>query len=829
MNEYDFDSEESIDLSPEEQEVAAAMGLGVSTKRLSKKAYAGFKKKAEDIVAQSSVPSKTAREAAKGIVKGSGQKSAEVSARAFEKALEKGPIRVPSGPVISDVPQISGRMGAAMEKAAAAAKGAPWSPAEGVINLSGPSSGNQSSIMDILSKGGDSVVSALKKIGVSPSALQSAGKLVSKAGKIAGKIGGPVATVSSVLNSPNVGEGSDEPLYPESFSERYYTPEELEQEIQAMQKERKSSDQQLKRILPDSTVPSLSSEAKSTKSPLAGQRSTPMYDVNTEGSLVKAALSQPPSFDYQQALEKRRADRQNYVNFLENSYLVDVEKERLLSAYDSRSSVEDLALKDVASLNEKKDDLNKKILETENALANTTNPFASDRLNKQLALYRSQFDAMGSKQNVESSRPLASSPNLNADAVLSELEQSNQAQPTASSPSLPAPELKGVPFGRTTTGGDQPTLADVVKRDREEDLTKIIGEQSAREVSQYEDLMRRFAEAQEREKNIRMLSGLAQGAEMIGSSIAMTKAPDTKFWESLAEQAGLEQKQIKDKRELDLDEQTRDPNSPISKEYQALAKAMNINIAGNESAFSLIKAMPWLQQYKSQEENRKARVQQAQIQREMIAANKEISMDNKTNEGFVDLSKKLTSGIASARSVFGRSANIIRSAGAIEVLASKWKPDELTNTEIQEIAKSLDAMLTQGSPTITGTQKLVPESLIGDVKKIQQYISNIPTGSQQGAFVERLLDTVKREKEYAQGQVLKTQKELLSGYEHLKQRDPERYRRTLDVFQIPTEETISQSESKKEISEKRIQAAAKQAGMTYEQMEKYLKDTGQIK
>lgn len=188
MNEYDFDSEESIDLSPEEQEVAAAMGLGVSTKRLSKKAYAEFKKKAEDIVAQSSVPSKTAREAAKGIVKGGGQKSAEVSARAFQKALEKGPIRVPSGPVISDVPQISGRMGAAMEKAAAAAKGIPWSPADGVINL--PSSAKPSFLQKIATLASNpSNQKALAGIGLGAGALAVLSKLAAPVQAVTGLYG----------------------------------------------------------------------------------------------------------------------------------------------------------------------------------------------------------------------------------------------------------------------------------------------------------------------------------------------------------------------------------------------------------------------------------------------------------------------------------------------------------------------------------------------------------------------------------------------------------------------------------------------------------------
>lgn len=211
MNEYDFDSEEVIDLSPEEQVAATALGLG-STKRLSKKAYAEFKKKAEDIVAQSSVPSKTAREAAKGIVKGGGQKSAEVSARAFEKALEKGPIKVPSGSVISDLPQVSGKMGEAIEKAKRAAAGVPWQPAEGVINLPAPKSPSfLEKISSLAKKAGPD---ALEKMGLSKNAIASLFEKAAPVAKIGTKLAGPLGLALDAAAASPVGEESDIPKNP---------------------------------------------------------------------------------------------------------------------------------------------------------------------------------------------------------------------------------------------------------------------------------------------------------------------------------------------------------------------------------------------------------------------------------------------------------------------------------------------------------------------------------------------------------------------------------------------------------------------------------------
>lgn len=804
MNEYDLDSqtdsEDNVDLSAEEQTAAAMLGLG-STKRLSKKAYAEFKKKAESIVSKAGVPSKTPRQAAKGIVKGGGQKSAKVSARTFSEALKEGPIKVPSGPVISDVPRVSGKMGEALEKAKRAAAGTSWQPAEGVIDLPGPSS-SRGAVIDALSKGGEAALSALKKIGVSPSTLESAGKFVSKGAKFAKPItavAGPAAAVAGaaaeIADIESAGEDSDAPPFPLSADSRKYASF-LQNNLTS--EEQEEARRSVKDLLPESTVAS-SRDSSTSINPLDKQRSTPMYDINTEGDIIKSALAQPQPPEYLKALEKRRADREKYVNFLQNDpTLVDVEKERLLTAYDSKSS-EQRALDDAASLTEERDSINQKIAETQSALAATSNQFASDRLNKQLESYKTQLAKLTPEQTSES-RVIAESPNEpSAENILSGLEQDADNQPTSSSAAIPtasvaAPITKGIPAGKTATGTGQPTSADVAKQDREEELTKIVGQQAAREMTQYEDLMARFREAQERERGLRLLASAGRAGEKIGAAIAGVKPGDSEFYKSIEDYAGQQLSEFEKEEGVRKEAESRDPNSPMSQEYRGLVESMGVKLRGDESAASLIKAMPFLQQYQSQKENREARLLQAQLQREAIAANKEIALDEKTNKGFVDMTKQITSGIQSARTSFGRSANISRAAGAIEVLASKWKAGELTNTEIQELAKSVDAMLTQGSPTITGTQKLVPQSLVGDWKKIYQYIANTPKGAEQGEFVNRLLGTVAREKQYAKQEILKTQRQLLTGYEHLKKKDPERYNRTLEVFEIPKEEDVADSQ-----------------------------------
>jgi hypothetical protein len=385
--------------------------------------------------------------------------------------------------------------------------------------------------------------------------------------------------------------------------------------------------------------------------------------------------------------------------------------------------------------------------------------------------------------------------------------------PTPTGAPIPEDQLKEPPINISGAAPIRaPTSVAAEKVPAEESQLAALLSSGQKQESQYEDLLKRYKEAQLRQQEMQRNLTLAQAGEKIGSAIAMVQPSDQSFYEQQMKIAGGITDQFKEEEAVRQEAEKNDPNSALSKQYQELVKSMGIPVKGNESAATLIKALPFIQQYQSQKENREARLLQAQIQREQIAAGKQILADERINKGYVDMTKRIEADIASARSAFGRSANVIRAAGAIEVLASKFKADELSYQEIQELAKSLDGMLAQGAPTITGTQKLVPTSFIGDWQKIASYLLNIPKGAKQGEFVKRMLATVGREKEYAKNQILKTQTELLSGYEHLKKADPDRWDRTLNAFGIPTDESSKQlSESSTEKKET-VKLPKKQTG-----------------
>jgi hypothetical protein len=258
-------------------------------------------------------------------------------------------------------------------------------------------------------------------------------------------------------------------------------------------------------------------------------------------------------------------------------------------------------------------------------------------------------------------------------------------------------------------------------------------------------------------------------------------------------------KQSKAKSFGDADEmQQNDPASPVSHAAQEFAIKLGLNPdAVKKSSYANIQKLMTEKRLNDQfEESVKARLQSANLARDSKKEGADARSDEKTNKRFSELNNKLTSEIASSRSAFGKAANVHRSAEAIETLvAGIPNPNDIDSRQIAELARSLDSMLAQGAATVSGSAHLIPSTASKDLAHIQEYLMGIPKGTQQGEFVKRMTETVKREKELARKQIAATGKKITAGYSDLQKRDPERWNEVMSAQGIGGVEDQAQEES----------------------------------
>jgi hypothetical protein len=382
-------------------------------------------------------------------------------------------------------------------------------------------------------------------------------------------------------------------------------------------------------------------------------------------------------------------------------------------------------------------------------------------------------------------------------------------------PGASSEALKPVP--RTVSAGE-PSVSQVQKQEQDAALAQVLKSQDA-EQSRYADLLNRFKEAQERQRIAQLGVGLTQAAERIGSAIAMTKPGDQSVYQQAMKQAAGITDEFKEEAAVAKEAEKNDPNSPESKSARALLKQQGINVPDNISAAFIEKQYPQFANILNRREAAKERAEIRKERAEDRSFSREQLLSEKDTKDFTKLSEKLTAELASSRSAFGKGANIIRSAEAIETLVSQMDPKDINTRQIQELARGLDAMLSQGAATISGTKKLVPESYSADWAKIAEYITSKPKGAGQEAFVKQMMETVEREKQTARKQMQQTQNKILSGYEHLKERYPERYKRMLGEFGVEPQTSLSGSEKQKVMVEKN----GKQYRLPKDQLDEALK------
>ena len=306
-------------------------------------------------------------------------------------------------------------------------------------------------------------------------------------------------------------------------------------------------------------------------------------------------------------------------------------------------------------------------------------------------------------------------------------------------------------------------------------------------------------EAQGRQNDLQFLANMNRAGAQIAQGLSQSP---NKLDTSVADAVERQGKGQVENYQQQVEFQKQDPNSSYSKGLKDYFKNnLKMEIRGDASAAELEKIMPLaVREYEAKLERERLKQQRAEdlaykkdkdaqdrdLKRELLAGKSEKDAEkastkatDKANADFMKMAEKLSGAKASSRSAFGKAALNKAAAERLETLVEGRDLNSLDNRELQEVARSLDALLAQGQPTISGTHELVPSTARGDVAKLFEYISNQRQGANAGSFLKQMVKTVGREKELALKQMNEYKKELVPGYEHLEKVDPERYNRIL--------------------------------------------------
>jgi hypothetical protein len=316
-------------------------------------------------------------------------------------------------------------------------------------------------------------------------------------------------------------------------------------------------------------------------------------------------------------------------------------------------------------------------------------------------------------------------------------------------------------------------------------------------------------DAQQREAGAELSANLGKAANTIGSGIARLPVDQNaqKSFDELAKSAGSITQNFKDQMAMEK----YDPSSPSSQAFRQYLKGLGVNVSDGVSAADGEKLYPMIFKGFELDETRKAHTadikyrtaalgEQRRAHDEMMRYQKDqdklAKQEASDDKSFERLAKTANEDMSQGRTPFGRNAGIVRSANALKALVGNTPMKDWTELQINDFAKNMDAMLSNGAGTVSGMKNFVPHSWVGDVRKFGSKALNRPLGMNQPEFAKMLMDMVNREAAVARQGVQQTKSDFLRGYEHLAQRHPERWNREFGDI-LDADSVVSGSHSKR--------------------------------
>lgn len=147
---------------------------------------------------------------------------------------------------------------------------------------------------------------------------------------------------------------------------------------------------------------------------------------------------------------------------------------------------------------------------------------------------------------------------------------------------------------------------------------------------------------------------------------------------------------------------------------------------------------------------------------------KQSRMDTDDTKRFDTVNKLITSQVQSSRTPLGKAAGTVQSVQNVEaLLAGESNLDNIDSRQLAETVRVLDRVLSQGSPTVSGTEHLTPETLRMKAGNLLEKYTNKRQGAGAGDFLRNIQHTFQREKETSQKQIVDAQRGLLATYKDL--------------------------------------------------------------
>ena len=377
-------------------------------------------------------------------------------------------------------------------------------------------------------------------------------------------------------------------------------------------------------------------------------------------------------------------------------------------------------------------------------------------------------------------------------ANIDQEDDDNSSLPDANAserPNIPAQLMKGTPLeGSDNT---QSPINDSIK-------TYLMGKQQ------------QLADAQDKANTNQLYAGLARAGGTFANAVAGNQKPIDETGFNALDQAAnapvqeVMNQQKSDKAALDEEKQTRDiasddashdPDSDASKEFRSTFKAQfpamaaaygddfdNLTSADSANVFKVAETKARIEEQagasKDRNELMRTKIQTAHEKQQTDLDTK----DAQNLDNYLGKTWSARSGAA------GATQAKINAAEAAEALIQQGRSQKggLDSRQIEELAQSASRMLGGGAAASARVEALVPHTFWGKVQSAKEWASNSPTGADQQEFVDRIGETVSREKALAQKQKMQYQVEGLPAHQRLQQNNPTMYDRILSARGVDT-------------------------------------------